>query len=631
MFPADLHRTGDFGVPPDSWAARHWRVALTAILGLALVARVLYLGQVAALPFFDQPVGDSAAHLKRAAEIARGAWLPARPFYYCSIFYPYFLAAALGLFHGSLLAVCATQVIAGVALVGLLAVLARRLYGAPAGLMTALLTALYGPFAFLEADVLGVVWGQLALVLALLGCVVWAEARERVLFPDGRCGLLLFAGVAFGLAAVERPNLLLVVVLAVVWCAVQAGRRYALRPLLTLVGGTALPLAVVLALNVAGTGQWVPLTTSSGINLSLGYHAGANGTFDEPWERTDPQFAARHTEPEEAMIARASLESGRVLTGQQASVYWTRQALEFIRTHPREAALITLRKAALMLNGTEVPNHLDYTFIREHAPALWLMPLGFGGVLALAVIGFGEALRQRRRAGTWLLLLVIAGAFASMLPFTVAERYRAPMVPALLVAAGCGIVALARLARGPREAHGRRALIVLGLALLAALIASVPLVRSLRGRDEWMLARAYQAHGNLPAATAAYEAAVSEEGDNGELLNNLAMAYKAAGLRTRAEATLRRAIAAEPRLSYPHKNLAMLLVVRGERDSALAHLQRAQAIEPDDAEAAAMIGALLAERGDREAAVVAFARARALAPNDPRLRGLIEHYSAAQR
>ena len=631
MFPAEPPRTDDFGAPPDSWAERHWRVALAAILVLALVGRFLYLRQVAALPFFDQPVGDSAAHLKRAAEIARGAWLPARPFYYCSIFYPYFLAAALALFRGSLIAVCATQVIAGVGLVGMLAVLARRLYGAPAGLATALLTALYGPFAFLEADVLGVVWGQLALVIALLGCVTWAEARERVLFPDARSGLLAFAGVAFGLAAVERPNLLLVVVFAAIWCLVLAGRRYALRPLLALVGGSALPLAVVLALNVAGTGQWVPLTTSSGINLSLGYHAGANGTFDEPWERTDPQFSARHTEPEEAMIARASQESGRALTAQQASVYWTRQALAFIRTHPRAAAVITLRKAALMLNGTEVPNHLDYTFIREHAPALWLMPMGFGGVLALAVIGFGDALERRRRAGSWLLMLVSAGAFASMLPFTVAERYRAPLVPALLVAAGCGMVALARLARAPRQTNGRRTLVVLGITLLAVLIASLPLVRSLRGRDEWMLARAYQAHGDLPAATAAYEAAVREEGDNGELLNNLAMAYKAAGQRTRAEAMLRRAIAAEPKLSYPHKNLAMLLVVRGERDSALAHLLGAQAIEPDDAEVAAMIGALLAERGDREAATAAFARARALAPNDRRLRGLIEHYSAALR
>lgn len=68
----------------------------------------------------------------------------------------------------------------------------------------------------------------------------------------------------------------------------------------------------------------------------------------------------------------------------------------------------------------------------------------------------------------------------------------------------------------------------------------IPLVRSMRGRDHWMFAQAYQAHGNLPAAIAACEAAVREEGGNGELLNNLGMAYRAAGDRARAEATLRR-------------------------------------------------------------------------------------------
>jgi len=388
----------------------------------------------------------------------------------------------------------------------------------------------------------------------------------------------------------------------------------------------------VLALNVAGTGQWVPLTTSSGINLSLGYHAGANGTFDEPWERAASQFAARHTEPEEAMIARASAETGQALTAQQASAYWQRQALEFIRTHPAEAAAITLRKAALMLNGAEVPNHLDFTFIRERASALWLMPVGFGGVLVLAVVGFGVALEpRRRRAGSWLLLLVAAGAFAGVLPFTVADRYRAPMVPALLVAAGAGVAALARLARAPRAPAERRTLAVLTAALLAALISMVPLVRSLRGRDEWMFAQAYMARGNLSAAIAAYEAAVREEGGNGELLNNLAMAYRAAGDRALAEATLRRAIAASPGLSYPHKNLGMLLIVRGERDSALAQLVLAQRIEPDDAEAAGAIGALLAERGDRAAAAAAFTRARALAPDDARLSALIEHYSTVPK
>ena len=616
------------GVVSPPWPARRWRAGLAVILCVAAVARLLYLREVAALPFFDQPVGDSAVHLKRAAEIATGVWLPARPFYYCSIFYPYFLAAALALFHGSLAAVCAIQALAGVAVVGLLAHLARRLYGPLAGLAAGALAALYGPFAFFESDVLGVVWGQLALVIAMIACVAWSEGESRRR-PHVTAWLGL-AGVALGLAAVERPNLLALAPVVAAWCLARAGRRRAWRPLGALAGGVALPLAIVLALNVAGSGQWVPLTTSFGINLSLGYHEGATGTFEEPWERADPDFAARHVEPEEAMVERASLETGRALDAREASAYWAHRALGFIRAHPAEAAAITLRKAALMLNAVEVPNHLDYGFIREHAPALWLMPVGFGAVLALAVLGFGDALlRRRRREDTGLLLLLAAGVLASVLPFTVADRYRAPLVLPLLVAAGAGVAVLARLARERHAGADRATVVILAASLVAALVAVVPLVRPLRGRDEWMLAQAWQARGDLPRAIAAYEAAVREQGDRGELLNNLAMAYRATGDRARAEATLRRAIAAAPALAYPHKNLGMLLIVRGARDSALAELREAERLAPGDAETAGAIGALLAERGERDAARAAFARARALAPGDARLRGLIEHYSAA--
>jgi Flp pilus assembly protein TadD len=611
---------------PAARAAREWRVALVAILALGLFARLLYLSQVAALPFFGQPVGDSAVHLKRAAEIAAGQWLPTRPFYYCSIFYPYFLAAALALGHGSLWVVCAIQVFAGLALITLLALAARWVYGDRAGIAAALIAALYGPAAFFECDVLGVVWGQLSLAIALIATLRWAAPIERRTAP--RAAWLGLAGLSLGLAVVERPNLLVVAPLLALWCVAQAG-RVALRSLALLAGGVALPLAAVLALNVAGTGQWVPLTTSAGINLSLSYHDGATGTFDEPWERSSPEFAARHTEPEEAMVARASTETGRALTPQQASIYWRDRALEWIRAHPREAAAITVEKAALLLNGSEVPNHLDYDFIRRHARALWLMPIGFGGVLALGMLGLADALRdRRRRAAAWLLALVSGGAFAGILPFTVADRYRVTLVPALMVAAGGGVVAIARIARDRTARPDRATTLTLGAGLVAALVASVPLVHTLGARNQWMFAQAYEQRGDLRDAIAAYEAAVREDGSRGELLNNLAMAYRAAGDRPRAEATLRRAIAAEPRLAYPHKNLGMLLIVRGVRDSALAELREAQRLAPDDAETAGAIGALLAERGDRAAAREAFERARALAPADPRLSALIEHYAA---
>src|SRR5205085_5688410 len=171
-------------------------------------------------------------------------------------------------------AVGALQILAGVVVIGLVGEVARRSFGWESGIAAATLSALYGPSAFFEADILGVVWGQLALVGGLLACVAWIRR------PLART--LMLGGVAFGLAAVERPNLLLVVVMVALWIGVHAGGRRALTFVAALAVGVALPLAIVLALNVLGTGQWVPLTTSGGINFALGYHPGADGTYDEP-------------------------------------------------------------------------------------------------------------------------------------------------------------------------------------------------------------------------------------------------------------------------------------------------------------------------------------------------------------
>jgi Flp pilus assembly protein TadD len=628
--PDEPGEPGDRRAAPQPAPAFPSWIALAGILVFALIARVLYLHQFAALPFFEQPVGDSAAHLRRAADIAAGQLLPERPFYYCSIFYPYFLAAVRLGFGPSLVPVAAIQLVAGVLGVGLLAFAARRAFGWPAAIATAALAALYGPSAFFEADVLGVVWGQLGLILAVVAALAWWQGGCRSV------ARALAAGVALGFAAVERPNLLAIVPPLAIWMVVLSARRDRVRTSAVLLAGVAVPLAIVLALNVAGTGQWVPLTTSGGINLALGYHDGATGTYDEPWEREAPEFSAQHREPEEAMTAWASLRTGRPLSTQEASAYWGREAVGWIAAHPVDAALLTVRKAALMLNAAEVANHLDYGFIRARTPALGLMPLGFGVLLPLAVLGAWLGLRRREtRPAAALLLLVAFGAFAGVVPFTVADRYRAPMVPALLVLAGLAVVTLPALARSggaardPAVAEDRtRFAVPLVLVAAALAIAFVPLVAPLHGRDHWMLAQAWQAKGNLPAAIASYEAAVREEPGNAELMNNLASAYRSAGRRDAAIATLRRAVALQPALVLPHRNLGMALIGAGDHAGALAELRIAVRLDAADASTLAAIGALHAEGGAVDSAAAAFGAALRLAPADPRIRSLLAHYPA---
>ena len=149
-FPAD-----QMEMLPMAPAARP-RLGLAGILLLALLLRLIYLGQVASLPFFDHPVGESQVHLTLASQIAAGSFVPHRPFFYASVLYPYFLAVVLEISRGRILGVALVQVLAGVLLVYLVYRLGARIYGSSAGLWAAALAALYGPFAFFEADVVGV-------------------------------------------------------------------------------------------------------------------------------------------------------------------------------------------------------------------------------------------------------------------------------------------------------------------------------------------------------------------------------------------------------------------------------------------------------------------------------------------
>jgi len=605
------------------------RASLLLVLLAGLLLRVVYLGQAAAMPFFDNPVGDDVFYLKRASEILRGGFIPDRPFFYGSVLYPYFLAAVLWLPGGSLFLVGLLQAIAGTLLAYLISRIARRIYGGAAGMAAAVLAALYGPFAFLESDILGVIWGLVAVAAGVLWCLrIDAGGGVRLRYA-------LLAGAAFGLSAAERPNLLLLIPLAVLWAAWPPGEGKGAGPGswrgakagAALLVGAAIAFSPVILLNRAAAGRWVLLNTSRGINLYIGNSPGADGTYDEPWSKSDPQFTARYTYLQESSLMMASRLAGRALDQEEASAYWTGRALEFIRDHPLDFLKLTLRKAALLWNAAEIPNHLEFPFMKREAWGLRLMPVGFGAVAPLAAAGVAFALFSRkRRRETWLLVLVACGAAASVLPFFVAERYRAPMVPPLIAAAGFGAVALFRAFRDAGSRRDWR----LGAALLPALalgaVSQLPLTHPDMSRGHWLLAQAYRAKGDLAGARVEYEAAVAEAGEDGILLNNLARVYRAMGLRSEAESALRRAIQAAPGLAYPHKNLGLLFIEEGRKDEALEEIEASLKLEPSDAEAFGALAALRAERGEKDAAVAAYGKARRLDSADPRLARLLEMY-----
>ena len=600
----------------------HAWASIAVLLGFGLLMRIFAASQIAALPLFDVPTSEASIALQRAAEIARGSWAPVRPLDGGAL-YPYVLAVLLALPGLGFAAVAIVQAIAGIATIALLAGTSYRLHGPVAGIATAALGALYGMFAFLEADALDAAWVQLAMASALWVMVRWGDVHA----PRSRNApyMLALAGLLLGLAVLERPQLAVLIPVAIAWVAVRG--RSAAATAATLVAAV-LP-AVVAALLAAEPGSF---WATRGADFYAGTHAGAPGTSTQPWVVSAAEYPARPGDPRVSSRAAAEARVKRHLTHEQASAFWGDRAAAFVRERPHEAIAIAARKAALAFAAAEIPSDLDFAFVRERAWALGALPVGFAGVLPFAAIGIGFAFAERRRrAETVLLIAFVLAVAAGMVVYFVADRLRAPMVLPLMIAAGGGCAALIRVAGNPDARREPRVVIILVMACACAVLSLVPRMAAGRARDWWLLARALEQRGDLPAVASAYEKSVDVDGNartRGMVLERLASTYETMGLSDLAVTTLRNAIGADPDRSGSHRHLGMLYASTGEPARALAELREAERLGGADAELLGVISALLAHAGENAEAATYYARARALAPDDPRLAQLAREYPA---
>ncbi len=605
------------------------RVLLYLIL-LGLLARVVYLGQVAALPFFNDPVGDSARYLERAEGILAGHPVGDRAFFYGGIFYPWLLALDLAAFGRNFYPVCLLQALSGCLLAWVLHALVLR-GAAPTGggevraaaLVAAGLGLFYGPFAFLEADLLMICWTLLLEMSAAL-LLLKAASPSTPGSPWRSAGPAALAGVLVGLAASERPNLVALLPVLAVWAAASlpAGRR--LRGATSLLAGGVAVVLGVSAMNHAASGRWVPLTTSGGINFYIGNNPSARGTFDEPWSGADLRFTARYTDLEESSLIMARRLAGEDLDPIEASSFWWRRGLEYLREHPLDAARLWGRKLLLFWNAVEIPNHLHFSFMRSTAPALRLLPVTFILVGPFGLYGFLSSRSRRLLSGrTWALLAaLVLVPMITVLPFFVADRYRIVAVPPLIVAAACGMTSIAR----DLYQRTRLRLLLPGLGILAVafLVAVLPLTSFDGARDHWLLAQAWKKQGNLPEAVTQYERALDEDPDDAAIRNNLGVALASLDRFAEAESAYLRAIHDGPGLAYPRKNLGLLLLAQGRHDEAFRWLREAEELEPDDPGTERGLAVLFMARGDREEAAARARKVLAVAPGDRTAQRVIE-------
>ncbi len=570
---------------------------LAAILALGALLRGLYVSELVKYPDFDMPAVDALYHDYWARGIVTGNWTPPPPMadpeirsmpYFRPPGYTWFMAGVYLITHGSYLGIRIAQMLIGLVSCLLAFLMGRRFLGPRAGLIFAALMSVYWVFIYFEGELLEPV---LLVVLGLwlvYGIGRWTEAMTF------RRGLL--SGAIMGLFALVRPNVLMFAPAVVIWAYWIARRRNCVRDFGRAVVGLALGSILMISpatiRNYVMAHEFVPISTNTGINLYIGNNelADARCVGDIPGHGS---FKTCFDYP--GIVSSVEREVGRELTHTEVSAYFTRKAVEYIKSEPARVLSLSWQKALLFWCPFEVGHNKEDELERMNSGVLKRIPVDFPVALALSIVGLVALAWETRRRGTLkegiadrrfevsvLVLLFIAAYFASYVPFFAAGRYRVPVVPFLMF-------------------FGAHA-IDYGIALIAtrmwtpALCWAVGLIAA-HGLTSW------NPTGYAPdAAKWHFDKAVD---------------FSLRGETQRAIREYTEALRVRPAFPQAQCNLGFALMEIGKLDEAIGHFEEVLEIEPENPLPHYCMGLALSRRNETDAAIEEFRRSIELDPTDP--------------
>jgi len=525
-------------------------VVLLAVAALVLrAATLLWRGEHD--PLFHVPFNDAAHYDAWARSLAAGRdfGVPGAP-YYMPPLYPHLVALfhrlGVGVWGPTIL-----QTLCGVLTVLGIHALGRRLYGDRAGLWAGGLALLFAPLLWFEGWLLPTTLNVL-LLTAIMNLAVRCHGRR-----DGRDALRLLAlGLLLGLAAVNRPqSMLLLAGLAVWWVwtarpdAARPGVSPRVRTVLMLALGAALAILPVTVRNLARSGEPVPISANGGINFYLGNFTGTTGRFEQA-----PGFPPDIARQQETSMRLARRGAGRGLDWLGASRYWLGRGLEDLGADPVASLRLYAQKLRLVVSWREMENNFLASWVhRQTGPGRWLIP-SLGALWLLALPGLVGALRARRPEVVP--LLVLAGTtILTCLLFWVNTRHRLPLAIPLAVFAGAALA-------------NRR--LWLSRAALATVAVAAVLVFWPTGDHEDAgfytgLGGVHAQRGEFEAARRAYRTALAHQPDLPQALNGIALTHMDQGDAETAVALLRDLLRRYPDYELARRNLQRILAVSGDQ------------------------------------------------------------------
>jgi Flp pilus assembly protein TadD len=588
---------------------RLWGAVAAIALGLRLAHQYAMLDT----PFSTVLIGDAQAYDAWARRIAAGDWMGAETFYQSPL-YPYFLACLYAASDGSVHVARVVQACLGAAACVLLGLAGRTWFGDRAGLIAACGLALF-PWAMFAEGLIQKSALDAFLMSAVLAAVAafWQERRTRWLW----C-----AGVAIGLFALNRETARVVFPVVVVW--LLAGfRDYPLSRRAVWAATVTLAAAIVTVpvgvRNQMMGGTFLISTSQAGPNFYIGNNRDATGSYE-------PLLPDGGTVERERLDATrlAEAATGRPLSPQQVSEFWTGQAWSFIRSDPWAWMRLLGTKALLAVNRAELVDTESMAVYAEHSPVLALLSwFSFGLLGPLAICGIVLTFPSSQRS---LLIGLGVSLWMTLIVFYVVDRYRFPLVPIALL---CGAAGVSAWRDGITVARKRAAVAAaaavavvafwpvagifrdptvfnIGIGLLTAgePAQALPWLRDATTRfpdhaEAFVaLGAAHEETHNVAEQQRALEQAVRLLPNDWQVRTTLAIASQSAGRADLAIAHFREAARLAPTRAEARVNLAVALAGSGQTIEAETLLSEAVGLEPDNARISDMLVAVVESRGD---------------------------------
>ncbi|MFH2035363.1 MAG: tetratricopeptide repeat protein [Candidatus Zixiibacteriota bacterium] len=584
------------------------------VFGAAFLIRLIYLIQAQSNPMFYHPMIDELWNLNWAREINGGNFWGDTA-YFRGPLYPYLLALFLKIGGDSLFIARLFQILISAGSATVLYLLGMKLTNRTIGIISAGAYTLYGTLMMYESMFLIPV---LFNFLNILGIYLMISHRREFNIKKW-----LIIGIVFGLSAITRPNIMLIVPLFIIWIYfgfsdIKELKKRLMIPAIYLLG-ILIPVLSVTIRNYAVADEFILISSQGGVNFYIGNNPEAEGlTMLMP--EIDLNESISWSQFIDATRSAAEKEAGHSLTASEESSFWSKKAWGYILGNPFGFIELTYKKLIYFLTGFENSDQTDIYQTRQYSSLLSILLwkkiffFPFGILFPLAIVGVINLWKRRKDFS--LLYIFIVGYIPTVILFLVTARHRLPVIPFMIILAVAGGYAFFKATNRKDWSTFTKLVIPFMVLLVFSNQTYFEIGFENEFQTHYNLALTYKRQGNLPMAEKEYKEALLKYPESAVALNSLGYIQFEMGKTDEASDNYRRALRIDPNYAEAYNNIGLILESRADYENALQYYRRAVSLDSNLYQAYLNIGDVYLSQNNLPQAESAYNQALAKAADN---------------